>query len=381
MRRRKTLSFLIGLIVSGCASEPLYLTSPHKFTDDRYQYIMPYFPAVTTQVTVQIAPPAPATSPGSGTPAPAACPPAAPPACPPAPAGPAPAATPKLPTITLTVTPVPTARAYIYMTKNSLFDSVANVSTDATGLLSSSNSSSVQEVTASLAEIAQTVAAASRYKVDFNLNGVRLPATPTPAQACTALVGSIISKATQYPYISTFRLNKDATSYPLDAERAPLDTAWLTVDFDIPLVNDSADPYNGTAHEGLAAFYPVPAFATLNCTAESHKHNKTTEQKIALSPPLAVNLYLYSDFVYPNRDFLTGPADTYTFSSGFLTGHKYSEQSAAKTVVDTVTTPVRALMPSVSVQQTTQIQTGGGKPAQYETQTQTTTGAPKSGSN
>jgi hypothetical protein len=77
------------------------------------------------------------------------------------------------------------------------------------------------------------------------------------------------------------------------------------------------------------------------------------------------------------RDFLTNPQDTYTFSAGIITGHKYAGQSPVKTVVDTLTAPVRALMPSVQVTQTTQVQTGGGKPDQTTTTTQAQTGPSK----
>ena len=47
--------------------------------------------------------------------------------------------------------------------------------------------------------------------------------------------------------------------------------------------------------------------------------------------------------------------DTFTFNAGFITAHKVVEQSSAKTAVDTVTAPIRALIPSVTVQQILQM--------------------------
>jgi hypothetical protein len=47
------------------------------------------------------------------------------------------------------------------------------------------------------------------------------------------------------------------------------------------------------------------------------------------------------------------------------------------TVVDTVTAPIRALMPSVTITTNTQVQTGGGKPNQTTTTTNTQVAPPK----
>ncbi len=86
--------------------------------------------------------------------------------------------------------------------------------------------------------------------------------------------------------------------------------------------------------------------------------------------PQVLNIYLDSDFINPQRDFLTNPQNTLTFDRGVVTGHKYVAQSSAKTVVDTVTALPRAFVPSVSFTSNTQVVTGGGKPAQTTTTTQ-----------
>jgi hypothetical protein len=132
----------------------------------------------------------------------------------------------------------------------------------------------------------------------------------------------------------------------------------------------------GEVYEGLVAFYPVPAVTTLVCHVEDRR-KKRKQELIELTPPQVINLYMESHLVDPQRDFFSNPQDTYTFSSGFITGHKYQAQSPAKTIVDTVTAPVRALMPSVTITTNTQVQTGGGKPNQTTTSTQTQTAPPK----
>jgi hypothetical protein len=125
-------------------------------------------------------------------------------------------------------------------------------------------------------------------------------------------------------------------------------------------------------------FFLVPTAASILCvvTGGSDKSPKA-QQTFYLAPPTVLNLYNESHILNPQRDFLTNPQDTYTFSAGIITGHKYAGQSPVKTVVDTLTAPVRALMPSVQVTQTTQVQTGGGKPDQTTTTTQAQTGPSK----
>jgi len=130
-----------------------------------------------------------------------------------------------------------------------------------------------------------------------------------------------------------------------------------------------ADIDSPEGHTGLVGYYPVPSTATLTCTIDGH------DGQPLIAPVQLSNLYLDPHFVDPRRDFLSVPADTLTFNEGFITGHKYTDQSPTKTVVDTVTGPIRAVLPSVSVQQTTNLQTGGGKPDQLTTGTQTTTKA------
>jgi len=51
---------------------------------------------------------------------------------------------------------VPTARGYLYLHRNAFFTDSVNVSMDNNGMLSSSDSSSTQQVTAILTELAQT---------------------------------------------------------------------------------------------------------------------------------------------------------------------------------------------------------------------------------
>jgi hypothetical protein len=129
---------------------------------------------------------------------------------------------------------------------------------------------------------------------------------------------------------------------------------------------------------GFVAFFPVPATAKSECvvTRTIDQLLPTTAATITsqffLSPPTVVNLYTESHFLNPQRDFLTNPHDTFTFTAGLITGHKFTGQSAAKTLVDTITAPIRSLMPSVSVTQSVAV-----SPTGKTTTTSTQTGPPK----
>jgi hypothetical protein len=98
----------------------------------------------------------------------------------------------------------------------------------------------------------------------------------------------------------------------------------------------------------------------------------TITARFYLSPPTVVNLYTESHFLSPQRDFFTNPHDTVTFTAGLITGHKFTGQSAAKTVVDAITSPIRALMPSVTVTQSVAV-----SPTGKTTTTSTQTAPPK----
>ena len=126
---------LVSFLLGGCAKS-LYLTTPIQLNDDRYEMIAPYVTEVKTKITVSIVQGAPVKDPND-------------------PNKTLPGST----TATIGVIPVPVSRAYLYLSKNSLFSDAVNVSVGSDGLLSSSNSSSTQQVTAILTELGQTAGA------------------------------------------------------------------------------------------------------------------------------------------------------------------------------------------------------------------------------
>ena len=181
----------------------------------------------------------------------------------------------------------------------------------------------------------------------------RLPSFAHPAvdeqetaqQSCDTFIHNLIGdtgggNAKPYHYISTFPISS-GTSGSLDIK------AW------------SGKGPTRYSSEGL--FFELPALSL-------NHHVRIIGGSIAGNnndPNGQYGLIAYFPVAYPNRKFLTSPKDTYTFNSGFLTGHKYSEDSALNSAVNPVTSPVHALLPQVSVQQQVNFQSGGGKPRSY----------------
>lgn len=207
MNNLKHLFCIVPMILaSRCFAESLYLTSPVPLPpeDDRFVFIAPYFPELKTNISVSISKgawnkdlPAPTCTPActsdgkpptpdnkNAAPSDPTCPdsgiltgndgivsctPTGFPGCrlhPDAPSGSKPGYATCIsassgnygpPVLSISVSPVPVSRrGFLYFTKNPFFSDSANVSISSDGLLSSSDSSSTQQITAILTELAQT---------------------------------------------------------------------------------------------------------------------------------------------------------------------------------------------------------------------------------
>jgi hypothetical protein len=257
--------------------------------------------------------------------------------------------------------------------KDAFFNDSVNLAVGSDGLLSSSDTSSTQQITAILTELAQTAGAVGAREFinvapDEQIRQIR--------QKCYSAMNELVKPGPYYiaypPFETITKKGLPFRVFPLGPSET-MDPDKVEIKLTITPFASSKQVKIGAQHPGLIAFFPVPDEAAIVCVVDGN-----TAKQIYLTAPIILNLYTESHFLDPKRDFLTNPQDTFTFSGGFITGHKYVGQSPAKTIVDTLTAPIRALIPSVSVQQTTQVQTGGGKPDQTTTTTQTTTGAPKS---
>jgi hypothetical protein len=336
MRKRSVAYLPCILLLSGCGSAELYRTStvapdePGAQNDSGYVFLAPYFAKVRNDIEVSIVSGAKKTES--------------------TPAGPT--------TIGVRLIPVPETRVYLYLSRSALYSDAANVGVGSDGMLTSSTSSSSQQFTAILTELGQT--AGGVLGGAGKLFAAHIESTPSDAQICAGAITQI----TQYgSFYQSFTYNIGSTIPHVqdgDGYEIKLDL------FPPPLV--PPHEYNlSTDNAGFLAFYPYPVTARLDCSLDDGSI-------IPLSPSITLNLYVDSHLMHPRRDFLSNPQDSFTLSEGFITGHQFSDQSPVKTVVDTITAPIRALLPSTTV--TTSVQTGGGKPDQ--TTTSTAIGPPKS---
>lgn len=336
---------VIGLFFLGWSTEThaesLYLTTlaPIPGVDygssySGYTFIAPYFARVQTKVSVSIL--GGASKSDSSPPGP--------------------------PTLTITVNPLPKTRAYLYLVRNAFFSDTINVGVSSDGMLSSSDSSSAQQVTAILNEIASTAAL-------FHAESVTGEKATPPQNDHDKCFNDLANYVKSGPFYANFppfvNISRGGYSWIRSDISAAGDANPVKLRVSVtPLIPSQGQIEIEDAQPGLVAFFPVPAIVQVACVVGSHT--------IPVVAPQTVNLYTESHFLDPQRDFLTGPQDTFTFSEGFITGHKYSDQSPAKTIVDTVTGPIKSIMPSVTVTQSVAV-----SPTGKTTTTSTQTGPPK----
>jgi hypothetical protein len=343
MGKVRSVAFSAACVVLCGCSEPLYLTSPDGAkTGNSYTLMAPYVTQVSNRVNVTIMPGAKGTTGMDGKPTP-----------------------PGPPTVSVSVLPVPTARSFLYLKNNALFATNANVGVGMDGLLTSSDTASAQQVTSILTELAQTAGVAVGAKLVH-------PAPGKPSTDRDTCIGDLQKLVSSGPAYGVW----DYTGGQATVSLPPGASSTFFVQLATPTGIQYTQENVAGERDGILAYYPVPTTATLFCAATAPKGGEPGNP-LQMSADLVIYPYLDSHFVNVQRDGLTSPTDTLTFNQGFLTGHKYTNQSSAKTVVDTITAPVRALLPSVSVTQSTQIQTGGGKPDQTTSTTQSTSSPPK----
>jgi hypothetical protein len=294
----------------------------------------------------------------------------------------------------LQVVPKLASRRHLYWKRNPFFDDAANIGVDANGMLSNAQSASQQEITAIITELAGTAAsiaagggglahlqeagqsarkACNQDIISFVKNGSYFGDFPLDINAMQdLLLGKTVTLA--------LRLDPNGDPAVIRETKAPSDSDNIaTIEFNISGAGGAVKlgrPVDFSDKEfwGIMVFLPVPVQGTVDCFASKSETLASENRRVLIAPSTVLNLYADKRVVNPTRDFLTNPQDSFTFSGGIISGHKYTGQSAAKTIIDTITAPIRAIVPSVNVTQSQTIQSNGQK----STTTSTTTGAPKS---
>ena len=318
-------------------------------------------------------------------------------------------------TFTLQTIPILESLRFLYWKRNPFFDDTVSFSVDSNGMPSNAQSASTQEITAIITEIAGAVASALKPAGGAALVADNLK-IPSARKTCnqdiisfvkngayfydTVLDNDTLTKIVKTPGGVNFLLSLDPNGDPKLAVGTPSDADQISsIEFNLSIGGNAVryeDPSprkrvrpvtppklapqapvaplrSDKAFPGVMIFFPAAVRATVKCYVPKG------ERPFALSPgtevnlaaPTVTNVYAVRAVVDPQRDFLTNPKDTFTFSGGIITGHNYSNQSAAKTVIDTILAPLQAIIPSMNVSQSTTVQNGG-------TGTPTTTTSTKS---
>jgi len=144
-----------------------------------------------------------------------------------------------------------------------LFSDAANVSISTDGLLSGADSSSTQQITAILTELAQTAAAVTG---EFAVTGEAVPAAPpTKKDDRRKCLETVNKSASNLPfYRSHDILGTKHQFYPIYGSNK--DSTYISLRLEVPPVTtDERATVKDGAQYGLVAFYPVPAVTTLVC--------------------------------------------------------------------------------------------------------------------
>jgi hypothetical protein len=132
--------------------------------------------------------------------------------------------------VTITVSPAPITRAYIYLRRDALYSDTVNVTLGADGLLSSSDTASVQQITAILSEIAQTLGAAGFH---ITREGAPPPEEKDPRQICSTFLDKFVKPGTYYESFRPFeRISKGGKQWRVGRPgKVGTDTVeiWLSV--------------------------------------------------------------------------------------------------------------------------------------------------------
>lgn len=332
MRKRLAACSVSALFLSGCGSAELYRTSTlapdasNAPKESGYVFIAPYFAQVQNDIEVSIIPGTKKTAEETASPA----------------------------TFGVRLLPIPVTRVYLYLSKSALYSDAVNVGVGTDGMLASASSSSSQQFTAILTELGQT-AGAALGAAGHAIGAKLVQPTPDDMKTCANAVVESTGSGSGVLY-QTFFYNPAVSSYEVRHGSG----YKLSLEFSLPQIPHQIETKFYANMTGFVAFYPYPVVAQLDCLLGDNA-------QIHLSPQIILNLYLDSHVFHPKRDFLSNPQDNFTLNEGFITGHQFSDQSPIKTVVDTITAPVRALLPATTV--TTSVQTGGGKPEQTTTST------------
>jgi len=298
--------------------------------------------------------------------------------------------------VTVSVVNEPSRPRYLYFKKSPLYGSSVEFTTDPQGLATKSDTSSQQMVEAALNEIAQTAEQLAAYAIGAvkNVpanNGVNPVQQPQLRGECMKKLAEIAPAYQVFPVDKLTgttsgpiadvpdndpipngggKVFTDSLRYYLAISGLPVSATSQQQEKSQDYGSDANDNDDKDHDNGFWVYDPTPLTVTPMC-----KTAQTEAVPIAVAQIVVV--YKFRHRVNPRRNFWTSPQDTYTLADGILVGHKYTDQSAVKTVVDILTAPIRSALPSSQTTTSVSVQSTAGKPDQSTSTTSTVLSAPK----
>ncbi len=384
MRIKLVVITAAAAALGGCGTNSIYQTLPTAVAGDGQVYLMPYYTKIESQMVIRIQPPPQQTENGNKKPG----------------------VKDNIASIQIKLTNIPRDKGFLHFNDSILYNNSVEFSTGQDGLASKADSSASQIVTAILSEIGQASAlAASRLNQIQQLPNItgKPPGQPPKIspdelrkECIKELAGAVKARG-----ISTFwSVEKD--HYPelsyLPLLGAPLSIKSTTengvvidntISFFMKITSDNT-PADDTDAEirnlqgnfpGFIAYDPSILTVQPVCRSEIEvdqtEADEGKDNTIKISEEQVLPTFTRRHFVNPQRGFWTSPHDTYTMSEGIIIGHKFTNESPAKGVVDLITSPIRAIIPPSTTTTSVSVQTGGGKPDQTTNTTSTQIGTPK----
>jgi hypothetical protein len=349
MTYRATWFLFIALtVLSGCAqTNPIYFTKATS-TDTTDVLMMPYFTKVDSRIAISIALPKDKDGKVVNT---------------------------SPPIITVAAINLPKERRYLYFHNDMWFNNTVDFQANSTGNPTKSDTSSVQQVIPMLTALGQAasqiMAMAGKAIIPAPLMQVEKNKLTKFKEECDTAFSEVVKAP--HPFYHEIHVSegmeKDRTDANADLNSLVTETG---VNLAVEIDQDEKSPVVAAdaAFEGYILHEPSSIIVSLVCI---DKKDNTVKLYLGTSPLIPV--YRDRIKVNPQRAFWNNPTDTITSDNGIITGHKYTNQSPAKTFVDLITAPVKALLPSMTNTTTTTVVSVPGKPDQTSS-TSTQTAAP-----
>ena len=267
------------------------------------------------------------------------------------------------PSITISVVNRPTNKRYFYLNSNPFFSDISSISTSSLGALSNTSTQSQQQITSILSDLGTVAGRAATAGMSGMFMTLQDKDTENKFLDSCSYDSVAQSKTEINPAI--FNNKKEVDDNENEKLQANTNIKGLKLKIQSASGDSSTpedtmcDSNSEDGFDGFCAYDPSPVKISIECNG------------ILLTDPIVVNVYKNRHIENPQRNVFTNPQDDITIQDGIVVGHKHTDQSVIKGIFDIPLSLLKSALPSTQTQNTTSVQTGGGKPPQVTESNQT----------